>query len=89
MNRWSVLVAGTVLLAAGCGGSGCDEWVAAYTACAEAYGVDPGLDASVCEDAPEDSDDYYTCLADAYASQDCSTDEGWLAAADAATDCTY
>jgi hypothetical protein len=78
----------------------CKDFVAAANACnadhAEAKGTKPiPIDASLCDDDLSDASndqlqdgvDRYECKADAFASADCTTDDGYTSASDADAVC--
>ncbi len=70
------------------GVASCEAYVEAYNTCAESYqGTSISSELIGCDDASSDHADYYDCLTDAYDAADCSTDDGWINAAETASTC--
>ena len=77
------ILAGTMMACS----SPCEKYVDAAASCAEEAGSDVEDTEGVCEDDDGANDELYECMADAYGSADCSTDEGALEAAFSALEC--
>lgn len=88
MSRIFALI--PIALLSGCQGSPCAQYLDVRDECYEAYGeITPNTEStSYCRDFTPASDNYFTCLADAYADADCTTDEGFEQAIIAATACS-
>jgi hypothetical protein len=88
MRLGFVMVGLAGLIACG-GGNECEAYAEAVMTCTEEAGADTtGYDVdTLCADADKAYNDYYSCLADAYSSADCSTFEGLTAAGLASMSC--
>ncbi len=91
--RKLLFVAGAAALMAACstGEKACEDYVEAYNGCLDEWGTGSQIDAdnTGCDLVEDESADFYDCLADAYGSADCSTEDGWETAVMDAADCTY
>ena len=73
-----------------CSGDPCGSYREAFNTCYETLDPDSNnrLELNYCADFDSASDDYFTCLTDAYESGDCTSDDGISDIDAAVAECT-
>ncbi len=83
-----VMISAAFLALAACK-SPCEQAEKAFDACVEESGVSvEDSEEDTCSDAKDEDDDLYDCIADAFGDADCSTEDGFMEAAVAASECS-